>query len=264
MIRPSRLRHVAYWIAPNAVVGALALMYFFGARWMQEFVAPAMNREFGALESLQNLILLAVIWVAGVGMVRKRTRIERAFLGLTAALTLFLLLEEVDYGWHYLELWRGTPAPAGAFRNLHNINKAHHYIHDIMMAATVPLFGLFALLGGRTHIAVLRYLRPHPLSVATLASMVVVGQAAQLLNRLVVTNRSLKGNLSEFEEVYLYYVLLLYLCELVFFRSYQAEADEIAVGAAASAPADSAPHSSPSRDPAGPQEMAPTVVRRRS
>jgi hypothetical protein len=249
MIRQSWRRHVAYWIAPNAVVGGLGLMYFFGSRWMQEFVAPARNREFGALENIQNLILIAVIVVAGAGMARKRTQIERVFLGLTVALAMFILLEEIDYGWHYVELWRGAPAPSGTFRNLHNIGKAHHYIHDFMMAATVPLFGLFALIGGRTHVAVVRYLSPHPLSVATLASMVVAGQAAQLLNRMVTTNRSLKGNLSEFEEVYLYYVLFLYICELVFFRSYQA--GEVAVGPGASAPADPVTHSSPSRDPGG-------------
>ena len=234
-------------------------MYFFGSRWMQEFVAPAMNREFGALENIQNLILLGVIFVAGVGMARKRTHIERVFLGLTVVLAVVMLLEEIDYGWHYFELWRGTRAPAGAFRNLHNIGKAHHQIHTFMMAAAVPFFGLFALLGGRTHVAVVRYLRPHPLSVATLASMVVAGQAAQLLNRMVATNRSLKGNLNEFEEVYLYYVVLLYLCELVFFRSYQTGA--VAVGAVASAPADPAPHASPSRDPGAPSTVAPGGVR---
>jgi hypothetical protein len=197
-------------------------MYFSGIPWMQEFVAPRANREFGALENLENLILLAMLWVACAGVARKRERVERALLGVAAALILLVLLEEIDYGWHYFELWTGTRSPEGTFRNLHNIGKAHHPIHTFGIVLAVLCFGLFPLLGARTRIAVTRYRPPHVLYVATLASMIVVGQAVRLLNRVVETNQSLKGNLTEFEEVYIYYIFFLYLCELVYFRTHAA------------------------------------------
>ena len=93
-------RHYYYWIGPTFIGGILVAMHFSGIQWMQTFVSPATHRELGAPENIQNLIILSVIFLACKGAQRKAWKIEKIAFVIVAAVSLFLLLEEMDYGRH--------------------------------------------------------------------------------------------------------------------------------------------------------------------
>ena len=96
-----------YLIVPAAVSLALTAMYFSGNIVLQRIVCPKLPplspdawREFGLLEGLQNVVLLALVGVACAGALRKRHALERAAWAGLAVCTLFVFAEEIDYGAH--------------------------------------------------------------------------------------------------------------------------------------------------------------------
>ncbi|GJL80179.1 MAG: hypothetical protein NPINA01_31680 [Nitrospinaceae bacterium] len=225
-----------------AVTGVLMGMYFSGIPWMQNFVAPAGNREFGALENLEHLIILAVVWVAVRGIYGKRSKREKVVFAGVAFGSFFLFLEELDYGIHYLELITGE-AYQGKVRNLHNyILNPYGLDFDALLSPVVyfilgfffcflPLIGLQSLRSGlvrrfpETFVPRLlanpwfRYLTPEPHSMGTVAAMVLIAQVAFFLDKTgVPSNLSFHGNISEFGEVFVHYIFFLYVIEMVYKR----------------------------------------------
>jgi hypothetical protein len=231
-------RHIYYWIGPAIVGGLLVGLYFSGIPWMQSFVAPEINREFGALESLEHLLLLAITLMAIQGIRRKPTLKEKWALTFGAVGSFFLLLEEIDYGIHYLEYFRGELFEGK--RNLHNfvLNPYGLDFDAVVSPIVYVVLGVFfcvlpliimkdaqpfwsylkiepvmARLSARPW---LRYITPEPYSIGTIAAMVLVVQVAFFLDKIDVhSNHELKGNISEFGELFVHYLLLLYVVEMV-------------------------------------------------
>src|SRR5690242_5010310 len=98
------MRHRILWYAavPAALGLALVLGYFLGPAPLREFVAPLRNRELGALENLENLLLLLTAGCCALAARRERDTVVRALLLLAVAATIFLFLEEIDYGHHFV------------------------------------------------------------------------------------------------------------------------------------------------------------------
>ena len=62
-----------------ALVGAgLVGMFFSGVGWVQSLVVPVVNREYGLLENLQLVLLLALSWVGWRSARRAQRRVDRA------------------------------------------------------------------------------------------------------------------------------------------------------------------------------------------
>ena len=219
-------RHYYYWIGPALVGGILVSMYFSGIGWMQSFAAPEINREFGAVENLQHLIILAIIVVAIQGVFRKTLKWERIVFAAVAVSGLMLLLEEVDYGLHYLEYFSGEKYEGGA-RNVHNFvlnpygldfDKVMSPVVYFVLGAGFCLLPLLVLARKLTR-PWFRYLIPEPHSMGTIIAMVAVAQAAFFLDKIDMhSNHSLRVNITEFGEGYVYYLFFIYLVELVFKR----------------------------------------------
>ncbi len=98
---------LVYLIIPAAVSLVLTVLYFSGNIVLQRIVCPKLPplspdawREFGLLENLQNLVLLALVGVACAGVLRKKHALERAAWAGLAACALFVFAEEIDYGTH--------------------------------------------------------------------------------------------------------------------------------------------------------------------
>ena len=104
---PARI--IIFFILPLGLGLGLLGMYFSSNLVLQRLVSPKLPplnvdlwREFGLLESLQVLFLLAIVAISTVAVFRKKTRLERTGFLVIALVSLFVLLEETDYGLTYV------------------------------------------------------------------------------------------------------------------------------------------------------------------
>jgi len=214
-------RHYYYWLGPTIVIGLMVYMYFSGIEWMQSLVAPVKHREFGLLENLQNVILIAVVFVAVQGIRRKTLLLEKISFFIVILGSIFLLLEETDYGHHYMELWRGEKFKVD-FRNFHNMERYRYrnIINNTVYTILVLLFFIYPLAARRSTNRWVRYLAPHPYSIGTLIGMTVVFQVAYYIySHDGAHNLSLSHNITEFGEVFIHYIFFVYFFELVYKRA---------------------------------------------
>jgi len=216
----SNERHYYYWLGPTMVVGLMVYMYFSGIEWMQTLVAPRKNREFGLLENLQNVILILAAVVAAQGIRRKTLMLEKIAFFIVLLGSVFLLLEELDYGIHFMELLRGETIKVD-IRNLHNLNDSRYLplIDLIVFSILILFFCIYPLAARRSSNPWVRYLAPEFYSIGTVVSMVAVFQIAYFIyTQDVPHNLSLNSNTTEFDEVFVYYIFFIYFFELVYKR----------------------------------------------
>lgn len=230
----SRHRVTAYILAPLAVSALMMGMYFSGSVPLQQLVAPTIEgmssftwREFGVLEMLQNALLLYIV----ILLIRSAFAADKAFLSAVFVLLamgfLFVLLEEIDYGQHFVEYLSGTNEsldPEGWDRNVHNRTTAEgvQYGSYMKTVATVTLISGFLVapfLLGKSRFRVIRLFTPSRWAAATVLLIALLSRVAHLLDDsgLAVINGvpgNLEYNISEFRELNMYYLFLVYFAEL--------------------------------------------------
>ncbi len=245
-----------YGVIPLCLSLALQLMYFSGNLVLQRLVCPKLPpmppdayREFGLLENLQSLFVLAMVVILLIGALRSVHRVQRlAFLALTVFST-FIFLEEIDYGTHFyayaqLEDVAGWFEPARSDRfqallaqtdftatpfNIHNQGDLTDVIKGLAGAVMLLLFVLAPFLTGRIRNPWFHYVAPDRFAVITVVVMVLLrlithqlgGLDAQWAADGANSGRevgAMNNNLSEFRELTTYYLFLVYLAVLVFFR----------------------------------------------
>ena len=113
-------------IIPLLINGLFLGLYFSGVGGLQQVVAPTINwlpqnswREFGLLEQLQNLLLLAVLTILVLGAFRKTGVLDKGIMVAGSIVFLFLFLEEIDYGINFYEYLTGGDSGI-RLRNWHN------------------------------------------------------------------------------------------------------------------------------------------------
>ncbi len=145
-------------------------LYFSGSTTLQQWVAPTIDwlprnswREFGLLEMLQNLFLLAVIGILLLTAVRASYLLDKLCFVGAAAVFLFLFAEEIDYGIHFYEFVTGEYSGIEQ-RNWHNQRtdgeqnvKRFKQLMDVTMAL---LFIVLPLAKNRIPIAFLQTSAP--------------------------------------------------------------------------------------------------------
>ncbi|MGH8560952.1 MAG: hypothetical protein ACRES4_03220 [Nevskiales bacterium] len=208
-------RHFFYWALPTAVILAYVLMYFSGMPILQSLIAPAFNRELGLLETTQHLLLVAVIVMAARGLRGAEVPMERLGYGLATALALFQLLEELNYGYHYLHAL-GLVTDSGGIRwNVHNrgVSTPMKNAGDLVLLFYFFLLPLIVRPGWP---AWLRFLVPPRLLAVTVLCSVAVSKFGHHLNdNAELSNHVLENGVSEFREAFIYYVVLVHVRELV-------------------------------------------------
>jgi len=228
-------RIVLYVVIPLVVPGTLVAMYFSGVPTLQHIVSPRIpglfpdsNREFGLLENLQNLCLIAVVATAAAGAVRKKRKMEKAVLAAIAVLSLFVLLEEIDYGLHFYEMARGLKIDRAApVRNIHNTYDLTDLMKHAALTVAVLLFVLFPIAFTNSSRALRRYIAADRLAIITMVSMFIIRTLAHgLRDHGVGTPGTIDSNLSEFRELTTYYIFVPYLVDLVFRRTRLEAPDE--------------------------------------
>lgn len=212
---PALTRHFFYWMLPTAVILAYVLMYFSGIPVLQSIIAPAFNRELGLLESTQHLLLVAVIAMAVLGLRRAEVLMERLGYGLATALAVFQLLEELNYGYHYLHALGIITDSGGVRWNLHNrgVSTPMKNAGDLVLLVYFFLLPLLVRPGWPGWV---RFLAPPRLLIVTILCSVAVSKLGHSLNdRADLSNHVLESGISEFREAFIYYIVLLYVRDLV-------------------------------------------------
>jgi hypothetical protein len=218
-------KHLIYWVAPSIITLACILIFYFNWFGLSELIAPPINREFGIIENIQNVLLILIFFTALKGFRIRNTKIEKFGYSLIMAATAFMFLEEIDYGLHYYDHLTSKSEITkvvvfdNEVRNLHNNGKL---ILNVMKLAAYIVVGLFfaALpllpekIKGKNRW--LNFLSPSRYIIGTAVSLLVLNQIARYLYKnYAYANHSLDANVSEFEEIMTYYIIFLYLRELI-------------------------------------------------
>lgn len=217
-------------VLPGIISLLLIGMYFSGNAYLQNIVAPSledvpafMAREFGALEILQNFLL---VWISFYSvrcfMAAGDLRVKLFSLFLIIV-GVFTLLEEVDYGIPFVEYFTGhygSLAPETWQRNWHNRigSSGVQNVSYLKLAASIAIplgFVLAPLLLAGSRNPTLRLLVPSRWVIGTVIAMVLLSRLAHGLDDagysiIGGTEGILHKNISEFRELNMYFLLLLY------------------------------------------------------
>ena len=251
-----------YLVIPFVLTTLLAAMYFSHIIVLQRLISPKLPplladswREFGLLENIQNTFLLVMLVTLLAGIWRATERLQRAAFVFIMIFTLFVFLEEVDYGTHWYQYavceegfdWF-KPLPLADLMalkevndeavsfNLHNqgeMTKVFKLVGDFTI---IFLFVLIPLLAPYIKNRYVRYAAPERYAIFTAIMMLATSKIIHLIGKIdkhffkeaVLSGNepawevgSISSNLSEFRELNIYYLFAVYLIILVFYRSLQ-------------------------------------------
>jgi asparagine N-glycosylation enzyme membrane subunit Stt3 len=217
-------KHFIYWILPSSFTLACTLIYFYNLFGLEDFIAPKINREFGLIENVQLLLLILIFLRAIKGIRTREAKIEKYGFLLVAIVTAFMILEEIDYGLHYYDYLTGKPQITQVVifdkkvRNIHNNGPMQNLFKLTAYGIIIIFFVIFPLMPLRfkeKH-AVLNFLSPSRFIISTAVCLLILNQIAlYLYHKYNSPTRSLTANVSEFEEIMIYYIVLLYISEMV-------------------------------------------------
>jgi hypothetical protein len=222
-----RGRVLVFVVVPVLLNLVLMVLYFGPWELGSRIIAPALPRmrwdswrEFGLLESLQNLYLLTIV-VCGLVVAWRSDRRWQKWLGAVVAVgSAFVLLEEIDFGLHYYEFLSGSLKPEDATRNLHNLGDNLSSFKLAMNLGAGVLFVLVPILGWRLRrrSSLVAYLSTDLWYLLAFVIMLAASALAHPLEDAGLGNDSLSGNMSEFREHNIYYLALVYFLDLFFCR----------------------------------------------
>lgn len=208
--------HFLYWGVPLILSFILMICYFQGPDWLQELAASSYNREFGLVEHIQNVILLCIVYIA-FRLLKlshaKRLRLPYLLIFFAA---LFVFLEEIDYGYHYINYINDADARQRSINhNIHNlpdVNNQLRLIFYILIAVFIII--LPYLLSFKLPSLLVHFVADIRMQLTVLAFLVISKMAGVFNDLSHNTNMALDGNISEFEELALYYLFLVYIYDL--------------------------------------------------
>jgi hypothetical protein len=204
--------HFLYWGLPLVLSFILMVCYFQGPNWLQELAASSYNREFGLVENTENAILLCIVYMAfRLLKLPNSKRLKITYLVIFFA-AVFVFLEEIDYGYHYVNYINDAGATQLSIN--HNIHNMPHVNNQLRL-----IFYMFIAI----FIIILPYFSSYKLPLLlghfvadirlqlTVLAFLIISKMAGIFNDLSHnTNMALHGNISEFEELALYYLFLVY------------------------------------------------------
>ena len=162
-------RFESHVVLPAAISLLLMAMYFSGNATLQNIVAPDMEnmplfsaREFGALEMLQNFFLLCIGFYSIRCFMATGDSWVRLVTLLLFFISVFVFLEEIDYGAPFIEYFTGVHGSLAAEtwdRNWHNKTSASgvqnvsylKLMSNIGLLAGFVLAPLTAVLGAQSN-----------------------------------------------------------------------------------------------------------------
>ena len=203
-----------YAVAPLSFTLVLIALYFSGVDILQTITSPASQREFGLIENVQNLLLLTAALLCWRSAKLEKHKAWRWFWHLAVCACLLLFMEEIDWGDHYWSALTGMQRPGGEHFNIHNQGNITRWLKKLVDGGSVIFFLLLPLAGKRLP-EKWRPLIPDLHSALTLFCGFLTSKLAHVLEDAGCDNNgSLLNNISEFREIFTYWVGLLYLWEV--------------------------------------------------
>ena len=180
------------------------------------------GREMGVLENLGNVCLLAIITMAVSGIKRKPLAWGKSLLVILALFSIFILLEEMDYGLHYYEYFMDIRADESVSkRNFHNIGKTYLVLMGFADAVIIFLFVIAPFILEKTNNPLFRYLLPGRPYIWLVLSMILISILANGLQATGFAGEDpLKDNAGEFLELLVYYTFMIYFHEIIYKRNF--------------------------------------------
>ncbi len=213
--------HLRYWILPLLVLAVLIGMYFSGIRWMQEIICPSVDWELGLVENIQLALLFMIFIVSVIAVGKKKFKIEKIAFLLLSVFSLFIFLEEIDYGNHFLKYFKGQDntvfSDLTGKLNVHNMgNNAKLFKRSVYPIMGI-LFIVSPLVRDKLSSPLLKYLIPSKWIITT----AILSIFSYLIPWMLVEFNILKDggfgiNIGEFSEIMVYYIFFLYLYEIIF------------------------------------------------
>ena len=224
--------HYAHIWVPLTANSILISLYFSQNTFCQSLISPVIEelpfrcwREFGLLEQLQNVLLLAIVAVLAHAAFRYHRKADKVFFFTGFLVFLFLFLEEIDYGLHFYSYVTGHNIQADNF-NLHNlksIGKRQNgtYLKKLSDMLLIIWFIAIPLLNRKRQFP--HFLHPVIPSLWFIPTLFIAAGASSLAHFLADleldiidgAQGSLIGNISEFRETNTYYICLLYALQLI-------------------------------------------------
>ena len=211
----SRVQHLYYWVIPLLAGWTFTAMYFSRIGWMQEIIAPAYNREFGLVENLGALLIAcSVIVVVKISLLPMRP-VFKAISVLACLITIVMFLEEIDYGLHFIEWFKGiAPGEGLQVRNFHNQGNNTDNLKSIAYVTLAAMFMIMPYVDSLKRYRLAKMLVPSKMIFFTVVATALVALLHEALDPYgLPTNQALDSNQSEFEEVLIYYTFLVYFRE---------------------------------------------------
>jgi hypothetical protein len=216
-------RHLFFWLIPSLYVLTMIILFFYGNDFWRMVLVPDFNRELGLLESSQHVVIIAVIILSILGYRRSATHIEKSIFAFAALFGTLLLLEEINYGQHYLGAVQGIrKSELGDAWSFHNKGDNSSRIKSLSDVILLLYFVILPLLPTRRLPMWLSYFQPPRLIVVTVLCSVLLSKIAHYLSDSnAVSGVTLGSSVSEFRELFVYYIGLLYVHELVHHRRWR-------------------------------------------
>ncbi len=205
-------------------------LYFSGIKAAQQLIAPTIDwllpnswREFGIIEQIQNIYLLAIIIIFTIVVIKRKLMPEKIFFLSGALLILVLFLEEIDYGIHFYEYFTGQ-ASSIEVRNWHNqeTNGKQNvaYLKKIVDLITVVWFILIPIFSYKIKYIPIKSIIPSRWFIVGFIIVFVFSSLAHFLQDMgwgIINGveGNMVHNISEFRETNIYYLYLLYAIQLV-------------------------------------------------
>ncbi len=215
-------------IIPCAINLLLVGMYFSGVPLLAHIIVPdmpevAQRREFGLLENLQNIYLLSMAVMGAWAMRIKPFAWEKAAAALYTVAAAFVFLEEIDYGLHWIEYLNGTPSsefvPVEG-RNWHNQGERTRVMKDLVTLSCVLLFVIAPFAFRNSTNRLIRYLLPVKQYALGFLGIVLISRLAHYLSDLDLGVDGIRGNISEFRELGMYYLYMIWSHTVIFKRNF--------------------------------------------
>ena len=221
----SSKENIWYWIFPYLLFFVLIALYFSGIPFLAEFVSPESNREYGSLENIQLIFILGVIIISFYGVFKKPDMLQKLGFGVLGLLAIFIFLEEMDYGDHFIRYFT-EGRQRSAFFETFGTNSVHNQEGDILVylrrAPYVIIFILFTILPfakKKYFHPLFNYIIPKP----RMALMIILFIVAYIVPRWLVDFNIFKvgslgvgDSIGEFTELIVYYIFLIYVFHIVY------------------------------------------------
>lgn len=224
-------KEITLFILIPLVMNALSLgLYYSGVESLQQIVAPRISgvlpmsyREFGLVEQLQNIFLLAIIILFMIAIIRRTGVFWKSIFLSGLLVMLFLLLEEIDYGLHFYHYFTDRQYEIARlnWHNQHTFTDHENgrYLRKISDFVSIILFIILPLLSLKINFKCLQPLIPSLWFIPALIVSFLCSSLGHFLedSGMGIINGSMgfmEGNVSEFRETTSYYIFLLYAIQL--------------------------------------------------